>query len=52
MMWGYQRLFERLMARGFGLPRPRPRLTRGEKLRMAAYAMGIMPMPQASPSRA
>jgi phytoene/squalene synthetase len=52
MMWGYQRLFERLMARGFGLPRPRPRLTRGEKLQMAAYAMGIMPMPQASTSRA
>jgi squalene synthase HpnC len=52
MMWGYQRLFERLMARGFGLPRPRPRLTRGEKLQMAAYAMGIMPMPQASASRA
>jgi hypothetical protein len=52
MMWGYQRLFERLMARGYGLPRPRPRLTRGEKLQMAAYAMGIMPMPQASASRA
>jgi len=52
MMWGYQRLFERLMARGFGLPRARPRLTRGEKLQMAAYAMGIMPMPQASTSRA
>jgi phytoene/squalene synthetase len=52
MMWGYQRLFERLMARGFGLPRPRPRLTRAEKLQMAAYARGIMPMPQASQSRA
>jgi len=52
MMWGYQRLFERLMARGFELPRPRPSLTRGEKLGMAAYAMGIMPVPQASSSRA
>ena len=52
MMWGYQRLFERLMARGFGLPRPRPRLTRGEKLRMATFALGIAPVPQASASRA
>jgi squalene synthase HpnC len=52
MMWGYQRLFERLMARGFGLPRLRPRLTRGEKLRMAAFALGIASVPQASPSRA
>jgi phytoene/squalene synthetase len=52
MMWGYQRLFERLMARGFDLPRPRPRLTRGEKLQMAAFALGIAPVPQASHGRA
>jgi phytoene/squalene synthetase len=52
MMWGYQRLFERLMARGFGLPRPRPRLTRGEKLRMAAFALGLAPVPQARLGRA
>ena len=52
MMWGYQRLFERLMARGFDLPRPRPRLTRGEKLQMAAFALGIAPVPQASQGRA
>ena len=52
MMWGYQRLFERLMARGFGLPRPRPRLTRGEKLRMAVFALGLAPVPQARLGRA
>jgi hypothetical protein len=40
------------MARGFGLPRPRPRLTRGEKLRMAAFALGLAPVPQARLGRA
>lgn len=41
MMWGYRRLFDRLMARGFAGPRPRPRLTPGEKLRMAWMALGF-----------
>ena len=39
MMWGYRRLFERMQARGYALPRPRPRLTRGEKLRMALLSL-------------
>ncbi|WP_149540762.1 squalene/phytoene synthase family protein [Siccirubricoccus phaeus] len=41
MMWGYRRLFERLLARGWSGPRPRPRLTKGEKLRMAWMALGF-----------
>ncbi|HYF07500.1 MAG TPA: squalene/phytoene synthase family protein [Acetobacteraceae bacterium] len=41
MMWGYRRLLDRLIARGFTPPRPRPRLTRGEKLRMALAASGL-----------
>jgi phytoene synthase len=44
MMWGYRRLFDRLLARGFGAPRIRPRLTRGEKARMAAYALRLAPV--------
>lgn len=40
MMWGYHRLFERLLARGWEGARPRPRLTLAEKLRMAAMALG------------
>ena len=40
MMWGYRRLFDRMLAQGFAHPRRRPRLTRWEKLRMAALAMG------------
>jgi phytoene synthase len=39
MMWGYRRLFDRLRARGFATPRRRPRLSRGEKLRMALLAL-------------
>jgi phytoene synthase len=39
MMWGYRRLFERMQARGYALPRPRPRLTRAEKLRMAVLSL-------------
>ena len=33
------RIFDRMRARGFATPRQRPRLTRGEKLRMALLAM-------------
>lgn len=44
MMWGYRRLFDRLLARGFGPPRARPRLTAGEKARMAAYALRLAPV--------
>ncbi|HYZ32883.1 MAG TPA: squalene/phytoene synthase family protein [Crenalkalicoccus sp.] len=39
MMWGYRRLFERLLARGWAGARPRPRLTLSEKLRMAWMAL-------------
>jgi squalene synthase HpnC len=38
MMWGYRRLLERLVARGFVAPRVRPRLRKAEKLRMALAA--------------
>jgi phytoene synthase len=42
MMWGYRRLLDRLIARGFDGPRqPRPRLTAAEKLRMAVMALGF-----------
>jgi len=41
MMWGYRRLFQRLLARGWNGARPRPRLTTGEKLRMAWMALGF-----------
>ncbi|WP_170979355.1 squalene/phytoene synthase family protein [Roseomonas sp. HF4] len=44
MMWGYRRIFDRLVARGFGPPRARPRLTAGEKARMAAYALRLAPV--------
>ncbi|MEO3473099.1 squalene/phytoene synthase family protein [Roseomonas sp. CAU 1739] len=44
MMWGYRRLFDRLVARGFAPPRARPRLTRGEKVRMAAFALRLAPV--------
>jgi phytoene synthase len=40
MMWGYHRLFERMLARGWEGDRTRPRLTLAEKLRMAAMAIG------------
>jgi phytoene synthase len=35
MMWGYRRLLDRMIARGFATPRTRLRLTGAEKLRMA-----------------
>jgi len=38
MMWAYRRLLDRMIAAGFAPPRTRPRLTRGEKLRMALFA--------------
>ncbi|MDW8314050.1 MAG: squalene/phytoene synthase family protein [Rhodovarius sp.] len=41
MMWGYQRLFQRLIARGFEGDRPRPRLSLAEKLTMARMALGL-----------
>ncbi|MCK8787975.1 squalene/phytoene synthase family protein [Roseomonas sp. NAR14] len=41
MMWGYRRLLERMVARGWDGARVRPRLTKGEKLRMAAQALGV-----------
>jgi squalene synthase HpnC len=44
MMWGYRRLFDRLVARGFDAPRARPRLTTGEKARMAAFALRLAPV--------
>ncbi|BDG74246.1 squalene/phytoene synthase family protein [Roseomonas fluvialis] len=44
MMWGYRRIFDRLVARGFGPPRARPRLTAGEKARMAAFALRLAPV--------
>jgi phytoene synthase len=44
MMWGYRRLFDRLVARGFAAPRARPRLTAGEKARMAAFALRLAPV--------
>ena len=41
MMWGYHRLFQRLLARGWEYgARARPRLTLAEKLRMAVMAIG------------
>ena len=40
MMWGYGRLLERMVARGFADRRERPRLTRAEKARMAWLALG------------
>jgi phytoene synthase len=44
MMWGYRRLLDRLIARGFDGPRqPRPRLTAVEKLRMAVMTLGFPP---------
>ncbi|MFH5924161.1 squalene/phytoene synthase family protein [Roseomonas xinghualingensis] len=40
MMWAYRRLFDRLLARGFHPPRIRPRLSAGERARLAAMALG------------
>jgi squalene synthase HpnC len=39
MMWGYRRLLDRMVERGFATPGARLRLTRGEKLRMALIAL-------------
>jgi hydroxysqualene synthase len=41
MMWGYRRLLDRMLARGWSAPRARPRLTRAEKGRMAWMALGF-----------
>lgn len=41
MMWGYHRLLLRLVERGFVQRGARPRLTKGEKLRMAWMALGF-----------
>jgi len=41
MMWGYHRLLRRLVARGWAGRGSRPRLTTGEKLRMAWMALGF-----------
>ncbi|WP_376098863.1 hypothetical protein ACE7GA_09650 [Roseomonas sp. CCTCC AB2023176] len=38
-MWGYRRLLARLAARGFAAPRIRPRLSGGERVRMALLAL-------------
>lgn len=40
MMWGYRRLLDRMLEAGFGAPRRRARLTKGERLRMALFALG------------
>ena len=40
MAWGYRRLLDRLVARGWEGARPRPRLTTAEKLHMAWMALG------------
>ncbi|UFN49932.1 squalene/phytoene synthase family protein [Roseomonas sp. OT10] len=39
MMWGYARLLDRLIARGFARRGERPRLAPGEKARMAWFAL-------------
>jgi hypothetical protein len=39
MMWGYRRLLQRMLARGFRAPCMPVRLTRGEKFRMALLAL-------------
>ncbi|MBR0654330.1 squalene/phytoene synthase family protein [Plastoroseomonas arctica] len=44
MMWGYRRLLDRLLARGFVPPRLRPRLRTAEKLRMALAAARLAPV--------
>ena len=44
MMWGYRRLLDRLLARGFALPRLRPGLRKVEKLRMALAAARLAPV--------
>ena len=39
MMWGYRRILDRMMRRGWEGERPRARLSSSEKLRMAAFAV-------------
>lgn len=39
MMWGYRRILDRMMQRGWEGERPRARLSKSEKLRMAAFAV-------------
>ncbi len=39
MMWGYMRLLDATLAAGFAPPRRRARLSPGQKLRMAAFAV-------------
>jgi phytoene synthase len=51
MMWGYHRLLRRLAARGWEARGNRPRLTKGEKLRMAWMALGFG-RPAAAPAAA
>ncbi len=41
MAWGYHRLLQRLVARGFASRGARPKLTKGEKLSMALMALGL-----------
>jgi phytoene synthase len=41
MMWGYRRLLDRMLARGWAGARDRPRLATAEKLRMAWMALGL-----------
>ncbi len=40
MMWGYHNLFRQMLARGWQGARPRPRLSKREKLHMATMALG------------
>lgn len=39
MMWGYRRILDHMLRRGWSGERPRARMTRGEKLRMAVFAV-------------
>ncbi len=39
MMWGYRRLLDATLAAGFAAPRRRARLSHGQKVRMAAFAV-------------
>ena len=41
MAWGYGRLLDRLVARGFAVRGARPKLTKAEKLHMALMALGL-----------
>ena len=39
MMWGYRRILDHMLRRGWEGERPRARLSAPEKLRMAAFAV-------------